>query len=147
MLEKYVRGASIDAYKIVTGGESWINAYEPETKQMWVFEDEPNPKKVVRGRNTSKQMVACFFAKTGHAATVPLEHRRTVNSEWYNIICLPKVFGEIRETNKRRRIIVYHDKVSSYTLAQNVELMGHPSYSPDLAPNDFLLCQHIRKKN
>ena len=31
---------------------------------------------------------------------------------------------------------------------QNVELMGHPPYSPDLAPNSsFLLVTHIKKKN
>ena len=46
-----------------------------------VFEDEPNPTKVVRVRRISKEMVACFFGKTGHVATVPLEHRRTVHSE------------------------------------------------------------------
>jgi len=66
MLKKYDRGASKDVHKIVTGDESWIYAYEPETKQqstVWVFEDEPNPTKVVRGRSTSKQMVACFFGK------------------------------------------------------------------------------------
>ena len=84
MLKKYNGGASKDVYKIVTGDESWIYAYEPETKQqstVWVFQDEPNPTKVVRARSTSKQMVACFFGKTGHVATVPLEERRTVNSE------------------------------------------------------------------
>ena len=36
---------------------------------------------------TSKQMVTCF--------TVPLEHRRTLNSEWYTTICLSKIFEEI----------------------------------------------------
>ena len=104
MFGKYYRCASKDVYKIVTGDESWIYAYEPETKQqstVWVFEDEPNPTKVVRGRSTSKQMVACFFGKTGHVATVPLEHRRTVNSERYTTICLPKAFEEIRKPNKR----------------------------------------------
>ncbi|MEB2589925.1 hypothetical protein SOP87_30320, partial [Bacillus cereus] len=72
-------------YKIVTGDESWIYAYEPERKQqstVWFFKDEPNPTKVVRARSTSKQTVPCFFGKTGHVATVPLEERRTVNSEW-----------------------------------------------------------------
>ena len=92
-------------------------------------------------------MVACFFGKTGHVATVPLEQRRTVNSEWYTTICLPEVFGEIRKTNKRRWIIVYHDNARSYTSAQtsafltgqNVELIGHPA-------NDFFLFLHIKKK-
>ena len=112
---------------------------------MWVFEPVPKPSKVVCGKITSKQMVACFFCKTVHVATVPLEHRRTLNSEWYTTICLPKVFGEIRKTNKSRRIMVHHGNAISYISAQisalltgqNVDIMGHPPYSPDLAPNDF----------
>ena len=46
-----------------------IYVYECETKQqsnMWAFEDKPNPTKVVCAKITSKQMVACFFGKTGH---------------------------------------------------------------------------------
>lgn len=157
MLKKYNRGASKDVYKIVTGDESWIYAYEPETKQqstVWVFQSEPNPTKVVRARSTLKQMVALFFGKTGHVATVPLEDRRTVNSEWYTTICLPKVFKEIRKTNRKRRIILHHDNASSHTSNQtteyltgkNIELMGHPPYSPDLAPNDFFVFPVVKKK-
>ena len=157
MLEKFDHGASKDVYKIVTGDETWIYAYEPETKQqstVWVFQDESNPTKVVRARSTSKQMVACFFGITGHVTTVPLEQRRTVNSEWYTSICLPEVFTKIRETNHRRRIILHHDNASSHTSGQtktflsshNIELMGHPPYSPCLAPNDFFLFPHIKKK-
>ncbi|XP_055316153.1 histone-lysine N-methyltransferase SETMAR-like [Sitodiplosis mosellana] len=157
MLKKYNRGGSNAVYNIYTVDESWIYAYEPETKQqstVWVFQDEPNPTKVVRGRSTSKQMIACFFGINGHVATVPLQERRTVNSEWYTTICLPTVFGEIRKTQKRRRIILHHDNASShksaetmgYLSTQNVELMGHPAYSPDLAPNDFFLFPHIKNK-
>ena len=92
MLQKYNGGASKDVYMIVTGDESWICAYEPETKPtVGVFEDESSPTKVVRERSTSKQMVACFFGKTGHVATVSLEQRRTVNSEWYTTICWPEI--------------------------------------------------------
>ena len=84
MLEKYDGGASKDVYKIVTGDESRICAYEPDTKQQspgCVFELVPKPTKVVCGKITSKQIVACFFCKTGNVATVLLEHRRTVRSE------------------------------------------------------------------
>ena len=63
-------------------------------------------------------------------------------------------FRKIRNTNRRRRIIVHHDNASSHTSAQtsaffnvkNVELMDHPPYSPDLAPNDFFLFPYIKKK-
>ena len=74
MLEKYDGGASKDVYEIVTGDASWICAYEPETKQqstVRIFEREPNPTKVLCGKSTSKQMVACFFGKTEHVTTVP----------------------------------------------------------------------------
>ena len=63
MLQKYDRRAM---YDIVTGDESWIYAYEPESKQqsiVWVFQDEPNPIKAARLRSTSKQTIACFSEK------------------------------------------------------------------------------------
>ncbi|GFT74146.1 HTH_48 domain-containing protein [Nephila pilipes] len=135
MLEKYIQGTSKAVYNIYTGDESWIYAYEPETKQqstVWVFQDEAKPTKVVRGRSTSKQMIACFFGINGHVATVALEQRRTVNSEWYTTICLPEVIGEIRKKQKNRRIILHHDNASSHTSTQTkaflterkIELMG-----------------------
>lgn len=157
MLKRFKHGSSNAVYNIVTGDESWIYAYEPETKQqstVWVFQGEAYPTKVVRERSTSKQMVACFFGMKGHVATVPLVERKTINSEWYTTICLPEVFGEIRKTSRRRRIILHHDNASTHTSAQtseylaseNIELMGHPPYSPDLAPNDFFLFPNIKKK-
>lgn len=87
-------------------------------------------------------------------ATVPLEECRTVNSEWYTTICLPEVFGQIRKTNKRRRIILHQDNASCHTSrlttdfmnSQKIELMGHPPYSPDLAPNDFFLFPNVKNK-
>ena len=74
-------------------------------------------------------MVASFLGTTGHVTTVPLEHRRTVYSEWSTKICFPKVFGEIRKTKKRKQSIVYRDNASSHTSA----------------PNDFFLFSHIEK--
>ena len=44
----------------------------PKQKQqstMWATKDKPNPTKVVCAKSTSKQMVACFFDKSGHVAT------------------------------------------------------------------------------
>ena len=83
MLQKYDRGASKHVYDIVTVDESCIYGYEPERKKqstVWVFQDEPNPAKVARARSTSKQIIACFFGKTGHVAFVPQEQHRTVGS-------------------------------------------------------------------
>ena len=88
MLEKYDGCASKHIYKIVTGNELWICAYEPERKQP-CGEHEPNSTKVVCGKITSKQMVARFFCKTGHVATVPPEYRRrSILSGTQKFVCL-----------------------------------------------------------
>ena len=45
------RGASKHVYDIVTGDESWIYAFETESKlqsTVWVYQDEPNPTKGAR---------------------------------------------------------------------------------------------------
>ena len=93
-------------FDIVAGDESWIYAYEAESKQQstaWVFEDEPNPTKVARSRSTSKQMIVCFFAKTEHVAIVSLEQRRTVNSEWYTTIFVASCFPRNKENQPPKK--------------------------------------------
>lgn len=69
-------------YKIYTGKELWIYAYETKKTAMdrMGVPRRQNPR-VVRGRSKSKQMVACFFGKNNHVATVPLKECKTVNSE------------------------------------------------------------------
>lgn len=156
-LKKYDNGTSAAVYNIVTGDESWIYCYDPETKQqstVWVFQNENLPTKVIRGRSVGKRMVASFFRKNGHVATVPLEDRKTVNSDWYTTICLPKVFEELRVTSRKRKIVLHHDNASSHTSAltraylenEKIDLMDHPPYSPDLAPCDFYLFPNVKKK-
>ena len=106
-----------------------------------VFQDEPNPTKDARARSTSKQMIACFFGKTGHITC------RTVNSEWYTTICLPAACQEIRKTNRRRRIGSHTSaQTTAFLSPQNIDLMSHPPYSPDLAPNDFVLFPYVKNK-
>ncbi|CAH2003731.1 unnamed protein product, partial [Acanthoscelides obtectus] len=51
----------------------------------------------------------------------------------------------LRKINPERRIILHQDNASSHTAQktrqylteENVELLDHPPYSPDLSPNDF----------
>jgi [histone H3]-lysine36 N-dimethyltransferase SETMAR len=156
-LQRFNGGASNHVYDIVSGDESWIYSYEPESKvqsAVWVFQDEAKPTKVIRSRSVSKKMVASFVGKSGHIATIALEDRRTVNADWYTTACLPEVINELRKTNKNRRILLHHDNASSHTArrttefleAHNVEILDHPPYSPDLSPNDFFTFPRIKKQ-
>ena len=62
-------------------------------------------------------------------------------------ICLPIIFQEIRKTNRRRRITLHTSaQTSAFLSTQNIDLMCHPLYSPDLAPNDFFLLPYVKNK-
>jgi len=156
-LERFNGGSSNLVYNIVSGDETWIYSYEPDSKTqstVWSFVNELKPTKVTRSRSVSKKMVASFVSKSGHVATICLEDRKTVNADWYTTICLPEVIAELRKSNSNRRIILHHDNASSHTarrtiefLAENkIDLMDHPPYSPDLSPNDFFTFPRIKEK-
>ena len=50
--------------KVITGDESWVYGYDPETKQQfseWKRPDEPRPKKARQSRSHVKSMpIICF---------------------------------------------------------------------------------------
>ncbi|CAH1996463.1 unnamed protein product [Acanthoscelides obtectus] len=133
-LDRFNSGNSKNVYSIVSSDESWIYCYEPENKRqsaVWVFQGEEKPTKVIRSRSVSKKMVATFVT-----------------------ICLPKLITELRKINPERRIILHQDNASSHTAQktrqylteENVELLNHPPYSPDLSPNDFFTFPKIKNR-
>ncbi|CAH2021083.1 unnamed protein product, partial [Acanthoscelides obtectus] len=141
---------NFNVYSIVSGDESWIYYYEPGNNRqlaVWVFQ-------VIRSRSVSKKMVTTFVSKAGHIATIPLNEQRTVTADWYTTICLRKVITELRKINPERRIILHQDNASSHTAQktrqylreENVELLDHPAYSPDLSPNDFFTFPKIKNR-
>ena len=113
--------------------------------------------KFKRNRSASKQMIACFFAKFGHFATIPLEDRKTVTADWYVNHCLPKVFQawcKRRPRTRVRSLLLHHDSVRAHTAAvtldflaaNDVQLVTHPPYSPDLAPCDWFLFLSVKRQ-
>ncbi|GBP80819.1 hypothetical protein EVAR_60447_1 [Eumeta japonica] len=99
-------------------------------------------------------MIASFFNKTGHLATIPLENCPIVNSDWYTTIYLSEVIDELRKNNRKRRTILHLDNAYSHTAKQtnklvkekDAELMSNPVYSLDLAPCYAVIDLHHRKR-
>lgn len=160
MISKYENTNMWQRSDIVTGDETWIYQYDPETKlqsTVWVFDDEPPPTKLRRPRSAGKRMVATFFSRSGHVATVPLVEQATVTARWYTEVCLPQVLQVLKDRRPKSGIgsfILHHDNASSHTAKltvdfleeEHVKLLGHPPYSPDLAPCDFFLFPKIKNK-
>ncbi|CAH1972842.1 unnamed protein product [Acanthoscelides obtectus] len=115
-LDRFNSGNSKNVYSIVSGDESWFYCYEPENKRQ--------------------------------SALI------IVTEDWYITICLPKVITELRKINPKRRVILHQDNASShpaqktrqYLTEQNVELLDHPPYGPDLSPNECFTFPKIKNR-
>ena len=160
VLRKLDGGRSPCVWDIVTGDETWVYQYDPETKQqsaVWVFPDEIPPVKFKRNRSASKNLRACFFAKFGHFATIPLEDRKRVTADWHVNNCLPKIFQAWcarRPQTGVRGLLFHRDNASAhmaavtlgYLATSDAQLATHPPYSPDLAPCDWFLLPSIKRQ-
>ena len=84
--EKFDGGRSNAVWDIVSGDETWVYCFHPETKQQsqqWIPIGQRPPQKFLRSRTVAKQMIAMFVRRAGHVATIPLVTQSTVTSAWY----------------------------------------------------------------
>ena len=120
MLRGFNNGNSRHDSEIITGDETWIYQCDPEPKchsSVWVFPNDDRPVKVKRAKSVGKKMVLAFFPASGHVATIPLEHQRTVIAQWYTTVALPQVPQKLQEKRPRsglRGIPLHHDNASAH---------------------------------
>ncbi|CAH1971540.1 unnamed protein product [Acanthoscelides obtectus] len=104
-------------------------------------------------RHNLLQLLSVFGNEVPHQSTI---------SRWYGkfkrgrgqVLAMPKVITELQKINPERRIIRHQDNASSHTAQktrqylteENVELLDHPTYSPDLSPNDFFTFPKIKNR-
>lgn len=158
MLQRFHNGASRHIRNIVTGDETWVYCFDPETKQQssqWTVSGQPPPTKCIRSRSVNKKMVATWVMSRGHVTTVHVEDRRTVTADWYTNVCLPQVMRVTQPLLARNsRLLLHQDNAPAHSAHlttnflndQNVEVLGHPPYSPDLAPCDFFVFPYVKQQ-
>jgi len=142
--------------RVITGDESWILEYDPETKRPsreWHTTNSPRPKKERMSTSKIKSMLICFFDSNGivHKKFVP--PGQTVNQTFYREVL--KRFRK-REASVRpgteRTWMLHHDNAPCHTAVsineclaeRNIPLVHQPPYSPDLSPCDFFLFLRLK---
>ena len=127
------------------------------TNLTQIFPGENPPQKFQQSRSVSKRMIAPFFSKTVHFATIQVEDCCTVNADWYLNHCIPQVlevWPKKRPRTGLRGLLWHHDNFSAHTAAltitilceSSIQLMTHLPYSPDLAPCDFFHFPPVKEK-
>ena len=72
--------------KIITGDETWVFDYDPETKRQseeWHTKSSPRPKKPYMSRSRVKTMIIVFFDSCGIVHKEFLPPGQTVNHAFY----------------------------------------------------------------
>ncbi|UYV69145.1 hypothetical protein LAZ67_6002586 [Cordylochernes scorpioides] len=146
--------------KIITGYETWVYQYDPETKRQssqWIERGEPKPKKARFTKSKVMTLLVTFFYINGlvHHEFIPFG--RTINQEVYLGIMrrLREAVGLKRPERWQNNDWILHvDNARPHTahvvlqfLAKHSNIqIPHPPYSPDLALNDFFLYPKLKMK-
>lgn len=143
---------------VITGDESWIFQYDPETKRQsrqWKSPSSPRPRKARMCKSKIKVMLIVFFDCKGvvHYEFVP--EGETVNQHFYKEVLvrlMEKIRRKRRDLWESKQWLLHHDNapahsaltIRQFLASRQVATLDHPPYSPDLAPSDFFLFPKLK---
>jgi histone-lysine N-methyltransferase SETMAR len=157
-LQRYNDGGEAMLARLVTGDETWVHHYQPETKRasmQWKHLDSPTPTKFRVLPSAGKVMATVFWDMKGVLLIEFQERGRSVTAASYCSL-LERLKTAIRNKRKgllTQGVILLHDNARPHTAHLTVEaidnlgleVLPHPPYSPDLAPSDYHLFGPMKK--
>ena len=145
---------------VITGYATWVYAYDSETKtqsSQWKSLGSPRPKKARQVISNIKSMLICFFDQKGivHKEFVP--PGQTVNYAFYVEVLrrLPENVRRKRPDQLQNDTWLFHqDNAPAHAAVvtrrfltdNNISVVPHPPYSPDLAPRNIFLFPKLKMK-
>jgi hypothetical protein len=140
---------------ILTGDESWFFDYNAKRK-LWVLPDVDVPQVARELINAPKVMVTLFWNPWGvHMSNALLSE--SFNADYFvrHVLQPFHSLQIVAVTHKQEKRFILHvdnspihkAKVTKAKLSQMpINLVPHPSYSPDLAPSAFFLFGYLKEK-
>ena len=141
----------------MTMDETWIYHYRPETKRSsaeWTAAGESRPKRPKTQRWAGKVMTSLFWDAHGILFIDYLEKGKSINSDCYMAL-LDRLSVEIKKTasHAKENVFFHQDNAPCHKSRKTMvklnelsfELLLHPLYSPDLAPNHYWLFADLKK--
>jgi len=143
--------------RLVTGDETWVHHWDPETKlesMAWRHKGSPPPLKFRTQPSAGKVMATIFWDAEGVLMVDYLPRGTTITGQYY-----AEELARLRDCIKRKRhgklsrgVLLLHDNapVHKSRVAQaavrdcGFVQLNHPPYSPDLAPSDYFLFRQLK---
>lgn len=144
--------------RIVTGDETWVHHYEPESKQesmQWHKKGTPPPKKFKVSESVGKMMATILWDTEGILLIDYKEKGVNITGEYYASLLqqLKEAFKEKRPGKWSRGVLLLHDNAPVHKCRTAMaalincgfDTLIHPPYSPDLAPSYYYLFPKMKK--
>ena len=139
-----------------TGDESWFYYYT-SSKKIWIRNGEKPPSLPNPDFHPKKMMVTIFWSPNGIQSLNVLPQGHSLNAQYFQENTLAELVQnkQVQEAKKQKQKYVIHFDNASVHMAKstiqffkenNLEILAHPAYSPDLAPSDFYLFGYLKEK-
>jgi len=151
-LDCHAREGDAFLHRIVTGDESCVCHYGPESKRQsmqWKHPSSLANKKFKTQASAGKVMLTIFWDVNGPILVHFQEKGQTVTSARYSDMLVNELKPAIRSKYRGlfSKSLLLHDNARPHNAAHTVDtlhalkfvVLKHPPYSPDLAPSDFHL--------
>ncbi|KFD49184.1 hypothetical protein M513_09906 [Trichuris suis] len=144
--------------RVVTGDETWIYQYDPESKiqsKQWLPTGSAGPVKFKAEQSARKVMATIFWYSDGVILTDFLEGERAVTASYYKAVLRKLKTGLARKRHGKLHldVLFHHDNAPAYssrtvrTVLREFrwKVIPHPPYSPDRALSDFFLFPKLKE--
>jgi len=156
MIESIQRAKANNWNFISTGDESWFSYYTSSTK-IWIKKEDSPPSLPNPDFHPKKLMVTIFWSPIGIQVLNVLPKGHTLNAQYFQEIILAELVrnNKVKEVkNQKQKYMIHFDNACVHSAKStiqflnenNIEILSHPAYSPDLAPSDFYLFGYLKDK-
>jgi len=142
----------------ITGDETWVHYFEPKRKsanRVWATKHARRPVKAKRSITLKKVLYCICFTNNVPEIQIPVPKGKSVTSKVYKNVVLKKLQKYLykrRPKHGLKYVSLLHNNASSHKAQividflkqQNVRVLPHPAYSPDLAPCDYFLFPRLK---
>ena len=160
VIEKYDKCDPLHLEEIVTGDETWIYHFQPDSKaknKVWVSSEGDRP--VIAGlcKTSNGMLYAIFFDSKCPVLHIPVPKGSSVTGKFYRESVLTQLVDFYQKRRPRtgvHGIKLLHENapahksatVQEYQKESGLDVSDHPPYSPDLSPCDFWLFPRLKER-
>ena len=159
VIEKYDKCDPRRLEEIVTGDETWIYHFQPNSKaknKVWVSSEGDKPVIARHCKTSNRMLYAISFDSKGPVLQIPVPKGSSVTGNYYRESILTQLVDFYQKRRLRTgfcSIKSFHDNtpahksatVQEYLKESGLDVLDNPPYSPDLSPCDFWLFPRLKE--